>query len=606
MSKKLKQRNEIDDKYKWDLESMYADEKDWESDLAACGETAKELAGYKGKIGENAENLLAVMSLHDKLERTGENVIVYAMMRRDEDNRREKYQAMCDKAMSVFTQLAAATSFITPELLSCSEDTVMSFIDAEPALEIYRFFIKDMFREKDHVLSKEEENIIAQFGEITPAAGDVFKMLNDADMKFGTVTDEDGEEVELTHGNYIKFLESHDRSVRKQAYEGCYKAYRALINTLAAAYNYSVKGDCLHARMRKYDSARQCALSGGNIPETVYDSLVSAVNDELPTLHKYIELRKKMLGVDELSMYDVYVPLIEIPKRVIPYAEALEIVEEALQPMGEEYIARMKKGFADGWIDVYENEGKTSGAYSFGSYDSKPFILCNYADTLQDVFTVIHEMGHSMNSLYTREAQPFIYGSHSIFTAEVASTVNENLLMKYLLKKEKDPEMRKYLINMHIEAFRTTLFRQTMFAEFELYSHRTVEEGGQLTAAGMCEEYKKLNYKYFGRALADDEYIQYEWARIPHFYSAFYVYQYATGYSAAAAISDSILSDYEKNSKPGKATEAYIEFLKSGDNDYPIELLKIAGVDMSTTGPVNNAMKVFAELVDEFCGLNEQ
>lgn len=600
MADDLKQRSEIDNKFKWDLGSMYSNDQKWENDLMLCSEKAKEFLGYQGKIGKTAETLLAVMKLKDFLMEKTENVIVYAMMRRDEDNRVEKYQAMCDKASASFAQISAMTSFVAPELLSYGEEKIMSFVDAEPELEVYRFALKDAFREKDHILSKEEENILAQFSEITPAVSDVFKMLNDADIKFETIKNEDGNEVTLTHGNYISFMQSREREVRRQAYEGCYNAYRALINTLAATYNYSVKGDCVESRIRKYPSSRAAAMSSGNIPESVYDSLVSAVNDSLPTLHRYIALRKNMLGVSDLMMYDIYVPLINLPKKTIHYDEALEIIENALQPLGEDYIKRMKAGFADGWIDIYENEGKTSGAYSFGSYSSKPFILCNYNDTLEDVFTVIHEMGHSMNSLYTRETQPFIYGSHSIFTAEVASTVNENLLIKYLLKNENDPEMRRYLINMQIEAFRTTLFRQTMFAEFEQYSHSTVETGGQLTAAGMCEEYKKLNDKYFGDAVSDDPFIQYEWARIPHFYNAFYVYQYATGYSAAAAISDMILSDFEENGAPGKATENYIKFLKSGDSDYPIELLKIAGVDMGTTGPVDNAMKTFAGLVDEF------
>ena len=372
-----------------------------------------------------------------------------------------------------------------------------------------------------------------------------------------------------------------------------YEAYKALINTIAVNYNYNTKNDVVSARIRKYDSARQAALSGGNIPEEVYDNLISVVNEYLPVVHKYIQLRKKVLGVDELKMYDIYVPLVQLPKKDIPYEEALKMMQEGLAPLGEEYLAQVDKGTKEGWIDVYENQGKTSGAYSFGSYDSKPYILLNYTNTLKDVFTIVHEMGHSMHSYYTRKTQPFTYGDHSIFTAEVASTVNESLLMQHLLATEKDPEMRKYLINYYIEEFRTTLFRQTMFAEFELASHREVENGGVLTAEWLCETYDALNKKYFGPALSDDEYIKYEWARIPHFYRGFYVYQYATGYSAATAISKKILTEGPQ------ARDNYIEFLKSGSSDYPVELLKIAGVDMSGPEPIRMAMETFKNLVDE-------
>ncbi|MGI6203945.1 MAG: oligoendopeptidase F [Anaerovoracaceae bacterium] len=600
MAKKIRQRNEIENKYKWDLESMYPNEQKWESDLLSVKDRVRELTGYKGRVGSSAKTLLEVLRLSDSINLTAENVIVYAMMRRDEDNRREKYQAMCDRAMSMFAQLSAQIAFISPELLSHDREEIFGFMDEEPELETYRFELERMFREKDHVLSEKEENLMARFSELTQASSDIFRMINDADIKFGTITDGNGEEVELTHGNYITFMQSKDRAVRKQAYEHCYNTYKSLINTIASTYNYSVKTDCTTAELRHYSSAREAALYGDNIPEAVYDNLVKAVNENLPVMHRYISMRRDLLGTDDLMMYDIYTPLVDVPDRVVPYEEALGIIERALAPLGEDYIRRMKAGFADGWIDVYENEGKSSGAYSFGSYASKPFILCNYNDTLQDVFTVIHEMGHSMNSLYTRETQPFAYGSHSIFTAEVASTVNENLLMKYLIANETDEEMKRYLLNMHLEAFRTTLFRQTMFAEFEHWAHETVESGGQLTAASLCEEYDRLNTKYYGSALTHDGLIKYEWSRIPHFYNAYYVYQYATGYSAAAAISDRIINEYNEIGRPGEAAENYIGFLKSGNSDYPIELLKIAGVDMSSTEPVDNAMKVFAGLVDEF------
>ena len=592
-NKKLKNRNEIDQKYKWKIEDMYADAEAWEQDIQEVLSMTEDFSGFAGRLTESGQTLAEALQAKDAIWQKLERAYVYARMKLDEDNRVAEQQSMHDKVNAIIARVSAAMSFFTPELLSASEETLRGYVDAEPALAQYRFVIEDVLREKQHVLTQAEENILAQMSEVTDATNTIFTMLNNADLKFGEMTDEDGDQAEVTHGNYINFMESHDRRVRKDAYTHVYEAYKGLINTVAQTYNYNVKTDVVTARIRKYPSARAAALSGGNIPEEVYDNIISVVHDYLPVLHRYIALRKKLLGVDELKMYDIYVPLVEIPKREIPYEEAVKIMQEGLAPLGEDYIARLTKGVASGWIDVYENEGKTSGAYSFGSYDSFPYILLNYTDTLQDVFTLVHEMGHSMHSSYTREHQPFTYGSHSIFTAEVASTVNESLLMQHLLSKETDPQMRKYLINLHIEAFRTTLFRQTMFAEFEALTHAYVEEGGSLTPQWLCEEYDKLNKAYFGPALSEDEYIRYEWARIPHFYRSFYVYQYATGYSAATAISQKILQE------GAPARDAYREFLKTGDSDYPVELLKIAGVDMSTREPVILAMETFKKLVEE-------
>lgn len=592
-NKKLKNRNEIDQKYKWKIEDMYADAAAWEQDIQAVLAMTEEFGAYAGKLTESAQTLAAALQDKDAIWQKLERAYVYARMKLDEDNRVAEQQSMHDKVGAIIAKVSAAMSFFTPELLSASEETLRGYIDEEPALAQYRFVIEDVLREKQHVLSQAEENILAQMSEVTDATDTIFTMLNNADLKFGQIKDEDGDLAEVTHGNYINFMESRDRAVRKDAYTHVYEAYKGLINTIAQTYNYNVKTDVVGARIRKYPSARAAALSGGNIPEEVYDNLISVVHEYLPVLHRYIALRKKLLGVDELKMYDIYVPLVEIPKREIPYEEAVEIMKEGLAPLGDDYIDRLSKGVAAGWIDVYENEGKTSGAYSFGSYDSFPYILLNYTDTLQDVFTLVHEMGHSMHASYTREHQPFTYGSHSIFTAEVASTVNESLLMQHLLSKETDPQMRKYLINLHIESFRTTLFRQTMFAEFEAMTHRFVEEGGSLTPQWLCEEYDKLNKAYFGPALDEDDYIRYEWARIPHFYRSFYVYQYATGYSAATAISQKILAE------GAPARDAYREFLKTGDSDYPVELLKIAGVDMSSREPVVLAMETFKKLVEE-------
>lgn len=591
--KNLKQRDQIAKEYKWDLEAMYPDEAQWEKDVEECVQAAEAFKRFEGRVCESSDTLADALEEKDAIWQKLEHAFVYAAMRKDEDNRVNKYQSMDDKCGSAVAKASAAMSFFAPELLAADERTILGFIDENPRLSLYRFALEDALREKKHVLSAAEEKLLAQLSEVTGATNDIFKMLNNADLSFGTVVDEDGDTVNLTHGNYIMFMESHDRQVRKAAFTNMYEVYKALINTIATTYNYNTKNDVVSARIRKYDSARQAALSAGNIPEEVYDNLISVVHEYLPVLHRYIELRKKVLGVDELKMYDIYVPLVKLPKKEIPYAEALKMMQEGLAPLGEEYLAQVDRGTKDGWIDVYENQGKTSGAYSFGAYDSKPYILLNYTDTLKDVFTIVHEMGHSMHSYYTRKTQPFAYGDHSIFTAEVASTVNESLLMHHLLDSEKDTEMRKYLINYYIEEFRTTLFRQTMFAEFEMLTHREIENGGVLTAEWLCDVYDELNRQYFGPALSEDEYIKYEWARIPHFYNAFYVYQYATGYSAATAISAKLLAEGEP------ARKAYIEFLKSGSSNYPVELLKLAGVDMSSPEPIRMAMETFKELVDE-------
>jgi len=526
-----------------------------------------------------------------------EKIFVYAHMRRDEDNANSLYQGMTDKAMAVIAYVSAVTSFFTPELLSVKRKTLLGFIEENPDLKTYEFVIRDALRQKEHVLGKKEESVLAQMGEITGATNDIFTMLNNADIRFEDAIDSKGKKHPVTHGSYGKLLESKDRVLRKSAYDSMYDAYKGLINTISTAYNYNTKTDVVSSRIRNFGSAREAALSGDNIPGSVYDNLVSVVNENLPNMHRYVALRKKLLGVDKMYMYDMYVPLIKIPNKKIPFEEGLDIIREALKPLGRDYIRKMNKGISQGWIDVYENKGKTSGAYSFGCYDSYPYILLNYADTLRDVFTIIHEMGHSMHSKYTRDAQPYIYGSHSIFTAETASTVNESLLMNYLLDQETAPRMRKYLLNMYLEEFRTTLFRQTMFAEFEDITHKAIEAGQVLTSNWMCEEYQALNDKYYGPAVERDDTIRYEWARIPHFYNAFYVYKYATGYSAATAICSKILTE----GKP--AADAYIDFLRTGESDYPIELLKIAGVDMSGPEPIRKAMDKFNELLDEFEGL---
>ena len=597
-SKGLKTRDKMDPKYKWNIEAMIRDESTIDRDLMKIRKQADQYAEkFAGHLGDSAETLYDAFASSDKMMRKLEKIYVYAHMRRDEDNSNSLYQGMTDKAMAVIAYVSAKVSFFTPELLSLKRNTLLGFIEENPKLKTYEFAIMDALRQKKHVMGKKEESIMAQMGEITGATNDIFTMLNNADIRFEDAVDSKGKRHPVTHGTYIKHMESKDRVLRESAYNSMYDAYKNLINTISSTYNYNTKTDVVTSRIRRFCSAREAALSGDNIPGAVYDNLVSVVNENLPAMHRYVELRKKLLGLDKMYMYDMYVPLIKIPNRKITFEEGLNIMREALKPLGRDYISKMNKGISQGWIDVYENKGKTSGAYSFGCYDSYPYILLNYTDTLKDVFTIIHEMGHSMHSKYTRDAQPYIYGSHSIFTAETASTVNESLLMNYLLDKETEPRMRKYLLNMYLEEFRTTLFRQTMFAEFEDITHKAIEAGQVLTGEWMCDQYQALNDKYYGPAVERDDTIRYEWARIPHFYNAFYVYKYATGYSAATAICSKILSE----GKP--AASAYIDFLRTGESDYPIELLKIAGVDMSSPEPIRKAMDKFNELLDEFEGM---
>ena len=597
-TKRLKTRDQIDPKYKWNIEAMIRDESTIDADLQKIRKQADQYAAkFAGHLGDSAQTLYEAFASRDKLMRKLEKIYVYAHMRRDEDNSNSLYQGMTDKAMAVIAYVSAAVSFFTPELLSIKRSTLLGYIEENPELKTYEFLILDTLRRKKHVLSKKEEAVMAQMGEITGATNDIFTMLNNADIKFADAVDSKGKKHPVTHGSYIKHMESKDRTLRESAYNSMYDSFKDLINTISASYNYNTKTDVVSARIRGYSSSRAAALSGDNIPESVYDNLVSVVNGNLPAMHRYVELRKKLLGVDKMYMYDMYVPLIKIPNRKVSFEDGLDIMRDALKPLGRDYISKMNKGISQGWIDVYENQGKTSGAYSFGCYDSYPYILLNYTDTLKDVFTIIHEMGHSMHSRYTRAAQPYIYGSHSIFTAETASTVNESLLMNYLLEKETEPRMRKYLLNMYLEEFRTTLFRQTMFAEFEDLTHKAIEAGQVLTGEWMCDTYEALNDKYYGPAVERDDTIRYEWARIPHFYNAFYVYKYATGYSAATAICSKILTE----GKP--AADAYIDFLKTGESDYPIELLKIAGVDMSGPEPIEKAMDKFNEILDEFEGM---
>lgn len=586
-------RNDIDIKYRWNLEEMYSNDKLWEKDIDTAEKLTQEFLKRKGSVMKSSSSLLASLRAMEEIDILLEKAFVYARMRMDEDNRDSKRQKNLDMITSTLAKLGSDLSFFIPEILEASEAKIREFMSKEQGLDQYSHMLETLLRNQSHVLSEEEENILASLSQVNSAPHAIFNMLNNADMKFGEIVDEKGNSVELTHGNYITMMQSHNRDVRKNAFEKIYQTYEKLINTISSTYAYSVKNDVVRSQIRKYPSARNASLYPDNIPESVYDNLVKVVNDNLTNLHRYMSLRKKVLGIENQHMWDVYVPLVELPENEYPFEDGVDIVLKALSPLGNDYCDALKNGIDSRWIDVYETPGKTSGAYSFGSYNSMPYSLMNYTNTLNDVFTLIHEMGHSMHSYYTRKTQPYTYGDHSIFTAEVASTVNESLLIKYLLENEKDIEVRKYLINFYLEQFRATLFRQTMFAEFEHMCHDYVENNGSLTPSWLNEEYEKLNQKYYGNSIEKDDYIKYEWARIPHFYRAYYVYQYATGFSAATSLSKRILEGGEKE------RDDYLKFLSLGSSKYPVDLLKIAGVDMTSTKPVSEAMQTFNTLLDE-------
>ena len=586
-------RNDIDIKYRWNLEEMYSNDKLWENDINKVEKLTEEFLKRKGSVIETSSSLLASLKAMEEIDILLEKAFVYARMRMDEDNRDSDRQKNLDKITSTLAKLGSNLSFFIPEILEASEAKIREFMSEEKGLDQYSHMLETLLRNQSHVLSEAEENILASLSQVNSAPHAIFNMLNNADMKFGEITDDKGNTVELTQGNYITMMQSHNRDVRKSAFDEMYQGYEKLINTISSTYSFSVKNDVVKSQIRKYPSARNAALYPDNIPESVYDNLVKVVNENLPNLHRYMSLRKHVLGLKHQQMWDVYVPLVELPQNEYPFEEGVDIVLKALSPLGQEYCNALRNGVQSRWIDVYETPGKTSGAYSFGSYDSMPYSLMNYTDTLNDVFTLIHEMGHSMHSYYTRKTQPYTYGDHSIFTAEVASTVNESLLIKYLLENEKDIEVRKYLINFYLEQFRGTLFRQTMFAEFEHMCHNYVENDGSLTPSWLNEEYEKLNQKYYGNSIEKDDYIKYEWARIPHFYRAYYVYQYATGFSAATSLSKRILEGGETERND------YLKFLSLGSSKYPVDLLKIAGVDMTSTKPVSEAMQTFNTLLDE-------
>ena len=593
MAREFKERKDIPVEYTWDLEAMYADEKAWEEDLEKASKLADEYSKHKGKIIESGENLLAALKDQDELYRIISKVSSYSGMKLDEDTRIGSSQEKSSRALSVYVKINEKTSFLVPEILEIDENTLNKYYEEVEGLKLYKQHLEEILRQKDHVLSAKEESLLAQMGEMAEASHNIFSMLDNADIKFPTIKNEKGEDVEITHGNFIPFMENKNRDIRKAAFEGLYGTYKNFENTYAQALNGNTKKNIFYAKARNYNSSREASLDNNNVPVSVYDNLIDSIHDNLDSMYKYMDIRKRALGIDELHMYDLYTPIVKDVEITMDYEEGKKLILKGLHPLGDDYRKILEEGFNSRWIDVYENPGKRSGAYSSGCYDSQPYILLNYHDTLDNVFTIAHELGHSVHSYLTRKNQPFIYGRYSIFVAEVASTTNEALLLDHMLKNVKDQGERLYLLNHYLEMFRTTVFRQTMFAEFEREIYKYAESGGALTADYLSETYKKLNEKYYGPNMVVDDEIAMEWARIPHFYYNFYVFQYATGFSAAVDLSQQIL----KEGRP--AVDRYLNFLSSGSSDYAINVLKGAGVDMTTKTPVDNAMKVFRELVEE-------
>ncbi|MFQ7877810.1 oligoendopeptidase F [Enterocloster sp.] len=590
----MKKRSEADSKYTWKLEDMVAEDSQWEQMFKEAAGEISEYASYKGRLAGSADTLYACLLFDDKLSQKIERLYVYARMRSDEDTTVQRYQDMFSRAQTLSYRAAENSSFLVPEILSMDRELLEQYMAADNGIGHFKRALEIILARRDHTLSGEMEELLAQSYDATQGASQIFTMFNNADVKFPVITGESGEGIQITHGNYISLMENQDRRIRKDAFEGLYSVYEQFSNTLAAAFSSNVKQAVFYAKAKKYASSREYYLADNEVPELVYDNLVKAVRENIVKLHEYTRVRKDVLGVDELHMYDLYVPMVAAADRRYTYEEAKSIVLEGLAPLGEEYLSLLKQGFDSRWIDVYENEGKRSGAYSWGTYGSHPYVLLNFHGTLNDVFTLAHEMGHSIHTWYSDRNQPFTYAGYKIFVAEVASTCNEALLIRHLLKKAGSREEKAYLLNHFLESFRGTLFRQTMFAEFEDMAHKKAARGESLTAESLCSIYRQLNADYFGPAMTVDRQIDYEWERIPHFYTPFYVYQYATGFSAAVAISSRIMSG-----EPG-ALEGYKKFLSGGCSMKPIDLLKLCGVDMSTTRPVDEALGFFGELIEEF------
>lgn len=589
---RIPKRSEVPEQFKWALEDIYATDEKWTEDLQKLKAMPERIAAFKGRLSESADTLYDFMQLSDEISVLCDSLGNYAQRRSDEDTANAKYQGFIGQLMNAYVAVNSAGSFETPEIISIEEDKLQEFYEDKPELKLYKRALDKLRRKKAHILSEAEEKILALTGEMGQSPENIYSMFSDADLRFPDAVDKDGKAHQVTHGSYIPLVQSEDRVLRKSAFESMYGTFDKFKNTCAATLSAQIKAVNFYAKTRRYDSSLEVALDGTEVPVSVYKNLIEAVHDNMHYMYDYVALRKKLLGVDELHFYDLYTPVVPDADMKITFEEAKETVLKALAPMGEDYLAILKEGFENRWIDVYENEGKTSGAYSAGAR-VHPYVLLNHKDTLNCMFTLAHEMGHAIHSYLSNKNQPVVYSDYVIFVAEVASTCNEALLMQYLLKNTEDKKQRAYLINYFLEQFRTTLYRQTMFAEFELKINEMVAAGESLTAEGLNELYGELNKLYFGDGIVLDDEIKLEWARIPHFYYDYYVYQYATGYSAAIALSQRIL----KYGEP--AVKDYIGFLKGGCSTDPISLLKGAGVDMATTQPINEALAMFGELVKE-------
>ncbi|WP_257298223.1 oligoendopeptidase F [Haloarchaeobius sp. FL176] len=587
------ERSEVDTEYKWDLESIYATDEEWEAAFEDVETRLEDLEHYEGAVTEDGETLLATLELRDEVMREVSMVAAYARMRKDEDTTDQTYQGYSTRAQSLSADASSAASFIEPEIQSATREEIESMVESTDGLAEYDHYLDDVLRMKPHTRSAEVEELLADLSEVTGGTGDVYTMLSNADMSFPTVEKPDGDTVEITQSNFTNLLKEPDRAFRQSVYEGYFEEWGDVRNTVATAYENSVKADVKLARARNYDTAREASLDGPNVPVEVYDNLLDTVHDNLDKLHRHTELKAQALDVDELAMWDLYMPMTETESPDVAYEQATEYIVEALGALGEEYQERVADGLESRWVDVYENQGKRSGAYSGGTYDTQPFILMNYQDDISSMFTLAHELGHSMHSQYTKQEQPYIYSNYEIFVAEVASTVNETLLTQHLLDTVEDEEFRRHVLNEYLERVRSTLYRQTMFADFEHRTHEMVEAGQPLTPDALDETYGDLKREFYGPADVD-EHITREWMRIPHFYYSFYVYQYATGISAAVALAGKILDDDQPD-----AAANYREFLAKGSREYPLDLLQGAGVDMSSPEPIQAALDTYGDYLDE-------
>lgn len=583
----------MDNKYRWATEEIYPSIEEWNKEFDNVSSNIN-FDHYKGKLGDK-ETFLACMKEQEKIERILEKLSVYAMMKHDENTKDALYDSLSSKITALGVKLGANLAFVMPELTALSDETLIDYINS-PSLSEYDYFLKGVLKEKAHVLSENEERLLAECGDAMSSFKDIFTKIDNADLDLGQIK-HGNDLIPLSHGMYGVLMHSEDRKLRKKAFDRYYKAYISLINTISATYYGNVKKDVFYAKSRKYASALDRALMAEDVDKKVYDNLISTTNKALPKLHKYMSEKKKILGLKKMFMYDVYVPIVEGAELKLDYEDAYSLVVKGLAPLGKEYQDLLLKAKNERWIDVYESDGKRSGAYSVAVYDTHPYVLLNYQKTTHDVFTIAHEMGHSIHSYFSNKSQPYAKADYKIFVAEVASTVNEVLLIRHLLSTEKDKKLKKYLLSYLLEMIRTTLFRQTQFAEFEQIVHDLVENGQPLTKENLCKIYLDLNKKYYGRSVKSEGNIQYEWARIPHFYRAFYVYKYSTGIISALAIADRILNEGQK------AVDDYFKFLSSGGSDSPVELLKIAGVDLTKKTPFISAFKIFEDTLNEFIEL---